>query len=143
MYSLSFIGFFKQYGIKNIWSPQGIEPRTACITHKRSATERDRIHIMSKRRLRMKLWHNNNKNNNNNNNNLTVVTTASYNNFFKVMKLNNCKWDIYSIKTLACWHLLLTSCSVNYITKRRQWVLVNVTYCCCCLCFRYYRIQCI
>ncbi len=30
---------FKQYKIKNIWSPLGIEPRTACITHKRSATE--------------------------------------------------------------------------------------------------------
>ncbi len=35
MYSLSFTGFFKQYRIKNIWSPPGIEPRTACITHKR------------------------------------------------------------------------------------------------------------
>ncbi len=30
---------FKQYKIKCIWSPRGIEPRTACITHKRSATE--------------------------------------------------------------------------------------------------------
>ncbi len=38
MYSLSFTGFFKQYRIKNIWSPLGIEPRTALV-HKRSATE--------------------------------------------------------------------------------------------------------
>ncbi len=30
---------FKQYRIKNIWSPPRIEPRTACIAHKRSATE--------------------------------------------------------------------------------------------------------
>ncbi len=30
---------FKQYRIKNIWSPLGIEPRTACIIHKHSATE--------------------------------------------------------------------------------------------------------
>ncbi len=30
---------FKQYRIKNIWSPPGIEPRTACIAHKRSATQ--------------------------------------------------------------------------------------------------------
>ncbi len=39
MYSLSFTGFFKQYRIKNIWSPPGIESRTAYIAHKRSATE--------------------------------------------------------------------------------------------------------
>ncbi len=39
MYSLSFTGSFKQYRIKNIWSPPGIEPRTTCLTHKRSATE--------------------------------------------------------------------------------------------------------
>ncbi len=31
--------FFLQYRIKNIWSPLGIEPRTACIAHKHSATE--------------------------------------------------------------------------------------------------------
>ena len=67
--------FFKQYKIINIWSPPGIEPRTACLTHKHSATElrqpanfffivyclkknceRERIHLMSKRRLRKKLW---------------------------------------------------------------------------------------
>ena len=39
MYSLSFTDLFKQYRIKNIWSPPEIEPRTACIAHKRSATE--------------------------------------------------------------------------------------------------------
>ncbi len=39
MCSFSFTGFFKQYRIKNIWSPPGIEPRAACTTHKRSATE--------------------------------------------------------------------------------------------------------
>ncbi len=27
------------YRMKNIWSPPGIEPRTACIAHKRSVTE--------------------------------------------------------------------------------------------------------
>ncbi len=27
------------FKIKNIWSPPGIEPRTACLTHKCSATE--------------------------------------------------------------------------------------------------------
>ncbi len=30
---------FKQYRIKNIWSPPGIEPRTTCMAHKRSVTE--------------------------------------------------------------------------------------------------------
>ncbi len=30
---------FLKYRIKNIWSPPGIEPRTACLTHKHSATE--------------------------------------------------------------------------------------------------------
>ncbi len=39
MYSLTFTGFFKQYRIKNIWLPPGIEPRTTCLTHKCSATE--------------------------------------------------------------------------------------------------------
>ncbi len=31
--------FFNNTEFKNIWSPPGIEPRTACIAHKRSATE--------------------------------------------------------------------------------------------------------
>ena len=39
MYSLSFTGILKQYRTKIIWSPPGIERRTACLTHKRSATE--------------------------------------------------------------------------------------------------------
>ena len=30
---------FKEYRIKNIWLPQGIEPRTTSLTHKRSSTE--------------------------------------------------------------------------------------------------------
>ena len=34
MYSLSFTSFFKQSRIKNIWSPPGIEPRTACLCFK-------------------------------------------------------------------------------------------------------------
>ncbi len=28
---LTLTGFLKQYRIKNIWSPPGIEPRTACL----------------------------------------------------------------------------------------------------------------
>ncbi len=37
MYSLSFTGFFfKQYRIKNIWPPPGIEPRTACLCLKQA-----------------------------------------------------------------------------------------------------------
>ncbi len=68
--SLSFTGF-----LKNIWSPPGIKPRTACIMHKQSspgfdswwqpnifnsvlfkkAYERERIRLISKRRLRKKL----------------------------------------------------------------------------------------
>ncbi len=39
MYSLSFTGFLNNTEFNNIWSPLGIEPRTACIVHKRSATE--------------------------------------------------------------------------------------------------------
>ncbi len=39
MYSLSFTEFSKQYRIKNIWSPIGIELKTACLMHKHSATE--------------------------------------------------------------------------------------------------------
>ncbi len=39
VYSLCFAGFFKQFRIKNIWLPLGIEPRITCLTHKRSATE--------------------------------------------------------------------------------------------------------
>ena len=40
MRSLSQAFFFlKQYRIKTIWSPLGIEPRTACLTHKHSGTE--------------------------------------------------------------------------------------------------------
>ncbi len=31
--------FFKQYKIKNIWLPPGIEPRTARLTHKCSASD--------------------------------------------------------------------------------------------------------
>ena len=39
MYSLSFTGFFlSNTELKNIWSSTGIEPRTACIMHKCSAT---------------------------------------------------------------------------------------------------------
>ncbi len=32
-HSLSFTGFFKQYRIKNIWSPLGIKSTTACLKH--------------------------------------------------------------------------------------------------------------
>ncbi len=39
MYSLFHRLLIKQYRIKNIWSPPGIEPRTACIAHKHSPTE--------------------------------------------------------------------------------------------------------
>ncbi len=39
VFSLSLSRFFKQYRIKNIWSPPGIKLRTACIAHKCSATE--------------------------------------------------------------------------------------------------------
>ncbi len=31
--------FFKHYRIQNIWLPPGIEPGTACLTHKCSATD--------------------------------------------------------------------------------------------------------
>ncbi len=31
--------FLNNTELRNIWSPLGIEPRTACIAHKRSATE--------------------------------------------------------------------------------------------------------
>ncbi len=31
MYSLSFTGFLNNTELKNIWSPPGIEPRTACL----------------------------------------------------------------------------------------------------------------
>ncbi len=39
LFSLFHRLFIKQYRIKNIWSPPGIEPRTACIAHKHSPTE--------------------------------------------------------------------------------------------------------
>ena len=73
MVSLFFTGYFKQYRIKNSWSPPRIEPRTARLQLRRSAyelrqpniggdqifliqncflkkaCERERIHLMSKK----------------------------------------------------------------------------------------------
>ncbi len=50
MYSLSFTGFKKKNNIKflNFWLSSGIEPRTACLTHKHSATELGSIPVTAK-----------------------------------------------------------------------------------------------